>query len=67
MKEEDRAGVYAVGAVGMVATSLVDIDSLWEGPALKIVAIPAVGEAGGVENVDAETVVYVEAVAVGKG
>lgn len=51
----------------MVATSLVDINSLRERPALKVVAIPTVGEAGGMENVGTETVVDVEAIAVGKG
>ena len=44
MKKEDGAGVEFLGAVGVAATSLVDIYPLREGTAVEVGAIPTVGE-----------------------
>ena len=67
MKKEDGAGVDSVGTVGMTTTRLIDIDPLWQRTALRVGAVPTVGEVGGVEKVDTKTIEDIEAIAVGKG
>ena len=67
MKQDNGASVEFFGAVGMVTTSLVDIDALWKRMPVGAGTVPAFFKAGGMVEAATVAVVDVEAVAVGKG
>ena len=66
MKQDNGAGVEFFGAVGVAATSLVDIDALGERMPVGVGTVPAFINAGGVVEAATKAVVDIEAVAVGE-